>query len=712
MTKRTIVYHDRNGSIRIRNQLVSRYDPVMTMFQPEKFGKYRILTRVDVGPVAESYQATTLDENGAEQPVIIKKILSHLASDPTFARSFMERLKLASVLRHQNIIRVFDFGETDGAYFVAAESLSGETLQDIIQASEAQMKPLGLEKALHITAQICSALDYAHNLVDFQKTSQNAVHTHINPQTIFMTREGRVKIADFGLHALESRDASTQMGIMKGKFAYMSPEQVDGQTVDHRTDIFSTGILLYEMITRKKAFEGETMQVFSNVRQAKFEAPENIVSGLPPKVYEIIHRALEKDPRSRYQSADELLADLGEVVLAEPTLQQDESGVAQYVKTLFPENTHRAKPVRRDDFMPRTTELPAGKSPEENPTAQAVGPVHSEAKTGVQEKEQRPPIKGEQDDSPKRRFEAAPPPRSAVRQEGSTTSRPDRKPPPNQTTQTVLAGQGKSAASVKAGASVLNRTQDMKPDRDKESKEAVPHDLPPPEKSGRQRGKGLWFASVGVALVIICAGLVLVLKNGTTNKHSSSLSPKVGAGMEALEAGRFSEAAGLFDEVLAGEPSMLNEVSRAYARALQGQASGIAETDHKKAEALLLMAVEYDPESVQAFSQLGLLYVKHKDFTKAADAYQRAARLNPESADTFFNLGYVYAVRKDYEKAEDMYKQVVGLAPPFLDEALFNLAMVQERLGKRKAFIKNLGEAIEVNPDNKQARKYLQALKG
>lgn len=187
-------------------------------------------------------------------------------------------------------------------------------------------------------------------------------------------------------------------------------------------------------------------------------------------------------------------------------------------------------------------------------------------------------------------------------------------------------------------------------------------------------------------------------------------SSKLEAGRNALEERRFAEAIALFKEILANDPSMMNKVSGAYARALQGQASELVKTDPPKAKELLLTSVELEPGSAQGHFRLGLLYVREKDYPNAIDTYQKAAELDPQFPETFFNLGYIYAIIKDYSKAKEMYGRVVELVPSFLDEALFNLAIVQEKLGERDMSIKNLEQAITVNPKNRLAKRYLQRL--
>jgi tetratricopeptide (TPR) repeat protein len=186
---------------------------------------------------------------------------------------------------------------------------------------------------------------------------------------------------------------------------------------------------------------------------------------------------------------------------------------------------------------------------------------------------------------------------------------------------------------------------------------------------------------------------------------------KLEAGMTALKEERFAESVTLFEEILADNPSMMKKVSEPYSRALQGQASELLRRDPNRAKTLLLAAVKLDQGSIQGHYQLGLLYVREKDYAKAIDTFQKAAALNPQSPETFFNLAYVYAINKDYSRAEEMYGRVVELAPPFLDEALFNLAIVHEKLGKREESIKNLEQAITVNPENELAKKHLQRLK-
>jgi tetratricopeptide (TPR) repeat protein len=180
--------------------------------------------------------------------------------------------------------------------------------------------------------------------------------------------------------------------------------------------------------------------------------------------------------------------------------------------------------------------------------------------------------------------------------------------------------------------------------------------------------------------------------------------------MMALKEERFDEAVAHFESVLEEDPSLMEEASIPYSQALIGYASELMKTDPVKAQASLLRAVELNPLSAKGHSQLGLLYIKQKEYRKAIDAYKKTIELDREGAKPLFNLGYIYMMNEDYENAKEMYSHVVELAPDFLDEALYNLAFVHDKLGQPARSVENLREAIAFNPNNEQAKKYLRRL--
>jgi serine/threonine protein kinase/Tfp pilus assembly protein PilF len=575
----------------------------MTTFPLIRFGKYLLLDKIATGGMAELYRAKITGSLGFERLIAIKKILPHLTAEQDFVNSFIDEAKLAALLHHQNIVQIFDFGNIEDFYFIAMEFLFGKDLSHIRDKSKGKGLPLNLEHALYITSRICEGLDFAHHMKDVQGNPLNIIHRDISPPNILITYSGDVKIVDFGIAKAASRSNITKVGMIKGKVFYMSPEQAEGKAIDHRSDIFSTGILLYEMITNKRMFEGEALEVISRVREAQFEPLERVVGDLPPRVYDILHRSLAKDPDQRYQSNGEMLSDLEECMY-QSSFRPAARGLAQYMRELFEEEIAAEEQIIR---------------------------------------------------------EAA---QISVGDESEVTTEP-------------LRGSAK-------------KTMVMSPQ----------------EILGVPKRRRLWYIVLGlIAAVFVFAGLALLFREDPALI-------KFEMGMEELKKERFPEAVALFEEVLASKPAMRKKVSGPYAQALLGQAVARADKDAQKAKSLLLKVVELDPGSVQGYFQLGLLYIRLEDYRSAIEAFQKAAKLAPQFSETFFNMGYLYALAKDYSRAEEMYGQVVELAPFYLDEALFNLAIVQEKQGKRDQSIGNLERALTVNPNNEMAKKHLFKLKG
>jgi len=180
--------------------------------------------------------------------------------------------------------------------------------------------------------------------------------------------------------------------------------------------------------------------------------------------------------------------------------------------------------------------------------------------------------------------------------------------------------------------------------------------------------------------------------------------------MDVLVAGQYEEAMALFEKLLTQGPGMEDKIALPYAEALLGQAENLRETDAPQAIALFEKSIHFDPESEQAHFQLGTLFMEQKDYARAIESYENVIELNPKFADTFFNLGFIYAVSKDYARAEGMFSRVVELAPDYLDEALFNLALVQNKQGKKDESMANLERAVSINPENELAQNYLKKM--
>ena len=319
----------------------------MTTFKPVQFGKYILLDKIATGGMAELYRAKITGSEGFEKVIAIKKILPHLTNEASLISSFVDEAKLAAFLQHPNIVQIYDFGDMEDSYFLAMEYLFGKDLKFIIEKSNEMNNPISLEDALLITTQICNGLFYAHNLKDFQGKSLNIIHRDIGPQNIFITFDGQVKIIDFGIAKAANQSTITQSDLIKGKVAYMSPEQAQGKDVDHRSDIFSIGIILYELATRKRMFEGETYQIYSKLCAMEFEPPESAGKNLPPILYDILQKALAENPDQRYQSAEEMGSDI-EMCLSQVSDQTTTKNLAQYMKGLLEKEADAEEKAMRE----------------------------------------------------------------------------------------------------------------------------------------------------------------------------------------------------------------------------------------------------------------------------------------------------------------------------------------------------------------------------
>lgn len=639
-----------------------------------RLGKYLLLDKIALGGMAELYRAKITGVQGFEKLIAVKKILPHLADEQDLVTSLIDEAKLAALLNHQNIVQIYDFGSIEGSYFIAMEYLFGKDLRTLTNKSRKKNRPLGIEYALYITSRICAGLDYAHKLKDFQGKPLNIIHRDISPQNILITYEGDVKIVDFGIAKAATQSTHTQAGMIKGKFAYMSPEQANGQVIDYRSDIFSTGILLYELVTGKKMFEGDTLQILARVRAADFVPAEKIVEDLSEKLCDILHRALAKDPENRYQSCAEMLTDLEECMF-DRSLRPSAMGLSQYMKALFAEEIAIEEETMKEvgektvahviatDKEPKPEKVPLKRAPEEV----------------AEKKNRRGLLYG--------LIAAA---LVAVVLLVFTSGR--EKAPVTDISPEVASVQPSAPESIETGKAegpLPTPTADLELEQAPEMASSIP----------------------SPSMEATAEPLPTTMPEPEAVSSREPESAELQTALAALEEKRFGEAASLLEELLTLQPPLQETIAAPYSRALQGLAAQVVETDPEKAKSFLLKAVQLYPAGPQNHFQLGHVYVRLKDYPKAIESYRAVTDLDPRFPDAFFNLGYVYAVTKDYSQAEEMYERVVTLAPNYLDEALFNLAMVQEKQGKWDHAVKNLDRAVSVNPENKQADQYLKKLK-
>lgn len=260
--------------------------------------------------MAEIHLARSPQSAGRDHPVVVKLLLPHFMCDQEFVELFLDEARLAIQLDHENIGRVHDSGMLDGRYFFAMEYLHGKDVRDLLDEILSRGARVPLEHALTIASQVASALHYAHGKKGADGESLEIVHRDVSPANIIVTYDGQVKLVDFGISRNTARTAKTRTGTIRGKSEYMSPEQCIGRSIDARSDLFSLGIVLYELVTATRLFRpdsGESdYQVMDRIVRGDVPPPSRVVADLPDAVERMMMRALARDPDERYSSADEL----------------------------------------------------------------------------------------------------------------------------------------------------------------------------------------------------------------------------------------------------------------------------------------------------------------------------------------------------------------------------------------------------------------------
>ena len=575
-----------------------------------QFGKYQILDRIACGGMAELFRARIQGDQGFQKLVAIKRMHAHFSIDPAVVEGFIEEAKLAAHLQHPNIVQIYDFGCMADAYFIVMEYLQGKDLRSLTTALDDHQRLLGLENSLAVAAAICSGLEYAHRLTDMAGRPLQIVHRDISPQNIFVTYAGQVKILDFGIAQATDRRATTEAGVLKGKVAYMSPEQARGRRIDHRSDQFAVGVILYELLTGRRLYGGNTMQILRRAQAGDFVPPGEVMPDLPPELRHLMGRLLAVEPEARFPDCGAALAALEEC-LGGLSSRSIERHLADLVSDLFAEE--------------------------------------KKAEDGALKH---------------------------------------------------LAGSGSTAV----GERPAEPGDPQEPAEPAMIDETSPQDEGPGAASAGARSRRKWLAG-SVAGLLAAAALFMWVR-----WHI----PGMGSGkpLEAFEARRYGEAgptAGADEGRAAGSSAPYPWPDPSP---LERQARSLMATDPAQARDLWIQIAERTPDNIRAHFNLGLLYLELQAYSQAITAFERVLALAPDMIDARFNLGFAYAKMHRYEEAAGLYRAVADQVPVYLDEVLFNLAIVQDFQGDRQGAVRSLQAAIRFNPHNVRAISYLARMEG
>lgn len=302
-----------------------------------QFGKYTLLKQLAVGGMAEIWLAKQSGVQGFEKLVVIKRILGQLAGETEFLQMFLDEARLAASLTHPNIVQIYDLGNVDQSYFITMEFIAGQDLLAILKKARRAKMALPPVLAARMIASACEGLHYAHTRKDNRGNPLNIVHRDVSPSNILVTYEGAVKIVDFGIAKAESHTSKTRAGKLKGKFSYVSPEQIQGEVIDGRSDVFGLGIVLHEILTGRRLFKrNNELTILNDILTAEVLPPSSTRPEIPRELDEIVLRALEKDRKKRFASAQEMQLAL-EKFLAGRTEPSGSIHMAEYMMKLFAE---------------------------------------------------------------------------------------------------------------------------------------------------------------------------------------------------------------------------------------------------------------------------------------------------------------------------------------------------------------------------------------
>ncbi|SET60193.1 serine/threonine-protein kinase [Stigmatella erecta] len=380
----------------------------------QQVGKYQLIRKLATGGMAEVYLAKAAGPRGFEKTLVVKCILPHLAQEPSFVEMFLSEAMLAAQLSHTHIVQIFDFGEADGAYFLAMEYIDGPSLRTLIKRAAAQNLSLDPLVCARLVSQACEGLAFAHDFVDPATEQPLAlIHRDVSPDNLLLSRQGSVKVVDFGIAKATGQTHKTESGVIKGKLSYMPPEQLRAKNLDRRVDVYALGVVLYELLTFRKPYVAASDVALMHA--ILYELPTPAVHyrpDLPVALQRILARAIDKDRDQRYPDCHAFQADLEDFILSggrpvtgqqvAQLIQRATSGTGFPALNLSPAALPSPAPLPARERTPlgthakpqppsegATTRQERATFPEHTPTTQELSLTHPSSGTGLTEPHDR-----------------------------------------------------------------------------------------------------------------------------------------------------------------------------------------------------------------------------------------------------------------------------------------------------------------------------------
>ena len=310
-----------------------------------RVGRYRILSELGRGGMSNVYLAVARGPGGVNKLVVLKALLPDLSTEPYALAMFLDEARLAAQLNHPNVVQTYEVGTESDRHVIVMEYLEGQSLSATVRRAEQLGAPLSLGLHLRVVISVLEGLHYAHELKAYDGAPLLLVHRDISPQNVFVTYDGQVKVLDFGIAKATSSSTHTATGVVKGKIAYMAPEQIIGDAVDRRADVYSVGCMLWGAACGRKLWKDiPDVHIMRRVINGDVPTPQSVSPGCDDELNRIVMKALANDPNQRYQTALELQQDLEQYVDRHPPIVKQKD-IARYVSESFAETRAQLKAV-------------------------------------------------------------------------------------------------------------------------------------------------------------------------------------------------------------------------------------------------------------------------------------------------------------------------------------------------------------------------------